>query len=225
MERDQHADTIELPVEVASPDAAIRGVLHLPSAPVAGLALAHGAGGNADSPMLRLIAEQLAARQVAVLRYNLPYRVKRASGPPHRSAAAADRQGIRLAADVMRERVGGPVLIGGHSYGGRQASMLAAEYPGVAHGLVLFSYPLHPPGKPERARTEHLPGVTVPALFIHGDRDPFGSLEELRAALVLLPGHTRLLEVTGTGHDLGGGKKKWVVEEAASAVIDTFGLQ
>lgn len=227
MERDPHsaAAVTEVPVEEALGDAMIAGVLHMPTEPVAAFAFAHGAGGNMGSPMLRLVAEQLSERRVAVLRYNLPYRVKRPSGPPHRSSAVLDRQGIALAARFLRNQTTGPVLIGGHSYGGRQSSMLAAENPTAADGLVLFSYPLHPPGKPERSRTSHLPELTIPTVFVHGDRDPFGSLEELQAAIEMIPSPTRLLPIAGTGHDLGAGKKQWVAADAVTAITDMFGLE
>ena len=68
--------------------------------------------------------------------------------------------------------------------------------------LTLFSYPLHPPGKPERARTEHLPNITVPTVFTHGTADPFGSIDELRPAAALIPAPTTIVEVTGARHDL-----------------------
>jgi predicted alpha/beta-hydrolase family hydrolase len=69
--------------------------------------------------------------------------------------------------------------------------------------LTLFSYPLHPPGKPERARTEHLPRISVPTVFTHGTSDPFGTIDELRAAAGLISAPTEVVEVTGGGHDLG----------------------
>jgi len=94
------------------------------------------------------------------------------------------------------------VITGGHSYGGRMTSMAVAD--GLdADVLTLFSYPLHPPGKPERARTEHLPRITVPTVFTHGTSDPFGSIGELRAAAALIPAPTEIVEVTGARHDLG----------------------
>lgn len=93
--------------------------------------------------------------------------------------------------------------MGGQSYGGRQASMLLAEAPGLADRLLLLSYPLHAPGKPAQLRTGHFPKINVPVLFVHGSRDPFGSLEEMRRAIELIPGPTRLVEVDGVGHDLG----------------------
>jgi predicted alpha/beta-hydrolase family hydrolase len=93
----------------------------------------------------------------------------------------------------------GPVLLGGHSYGGRQASMLAAEDPTVADALLLLSYPLHPPHKSAQLRTAHFTALRLPALFVHGTRDPFGSIEEVRAAV---PSQAELLIVQGAGHDL-----------------------
>jgi len=93
--------------------------------------------------------------------------------------------------------------MGGQSYGGRQASLLAAESPELADGLLLLSYPLHAPGKPTQLRTAHLPKIQVPVLFVHGSCDPFGSFEEMRKAIALIPSRTRLIEVDGVGHDLG----------------------
>jgi predicted alpha/beta-hydrolase family hydrolase len=81
-------------------------------------------------------------------------------------------------------------------------SMVVAEA-AIVDVLTLFSYPLHPPGKPERARTDHLPRITVPTVFTHGTADPFGSIDELRAAAALIPAATELVEVTGARHDLG----------------------
>ena len=87
----------------------------------------------------------------------------------------------------MRQIVPGRVFLGGHSYGGRQASMLAASDPAVTPALLLLSYPLHPPRRPEQLRTAHFPDLRTPALFVHGVRDPFGSREEMEAALALIP--------------------------------------
>jgi uncharacterized protein len=98
------------------------------------------------------------------------------------------------------------VVLGGHSYGGRQSSMLAAEDPTVADVLLLFSYPLHPPRTPDRLRTGHLPKISTPTLFVHGTKDPFGSIEEMRAAIKLFRGLVALSEVPAAAHDLAGGK-------------------
>ena len=104
------------------------------------------------------------------------------------------------------ERSRGKIFLGGQSYGGRQATLLAAEEPDLVSALLLFSYPLHPPGKPDRLRTEHFPRLHVPALFVQGTVDPFGSIAELRAVLPLIPAVTRLLPIEGAGHDLRRGR-------------------
>jgi predicted alpha/beta-hydrolase family hydrolase len=136
----------------------------------------------------------------------LPYRVRRPFGPPSPATAAADRDGIRAAALRMHGMVSGPLILAGHSYGGRQSSMLAAEEPEVADGLLLLSYPLHPPGRPAQLRTAHFPSLRIPSLFVSGVRDDFGSVEEMMAALALVPARTRLVSIPGVGHDLGKGK-------------------
>jgi uncharacterized protein len=136
------------------------------------------------------------------VRYNLPYRRRRPKGPPSGSAAT-DQAGIVEAIEVARTLAAGPVIAGGHSYGGRMTSMVLAEKAADVDVLTLFSYPLHPPGKPERARTEHLPRITVPTVFTHGTADPFGSIDELRPAAALISAPTDIVEVTGARHDLG----------------------
>lgn len=182
-------------------------LLHRPVSPSgAGMLLTHGAGANCRSALVLAVAEMVAARGVTVLRYDLPFRQKRPSGPPHPSGALGDQAGLREAVEALRGMVSGPVYLGGHSYGGRQATMLAAGEPGLVDGLLLLSYPLHPPGKPESLRTAHFPALRTRAAFVHGDKDDFGSPEEMRAALTLIPGETHLQILPGAGHDLKKGK-------------------
>ena len=177
--------------------------LHEPPAPSGdSLVLTHGAGGNARAPLLVALGEAFAARGITVLRYDLPFRQASRTAPPRPSGAARDREGLRDMVTAMRARVGGRVFLGGQSYGGRQASMLAAGEAGLVAGLLLLSYPLHPPGRPSDLRTAHLPKLTAPTLFAHGSRDPFGSLDEIEAARALIPARTSLLPLTGAGHDL-----------------------
>src|SRR5207249_8307694 len=145
---------------------------------------------------------------ITVLRCDLPFRQSRPSGPPSPGGAAADREGLRAAADVLRRIAGGRVFLGGHSYGGRQASMLAGSDPEAAEGLLLLSYPLHPPRRPAELRTAHFSKLSVPAVFVHGSRDPFGTLEEMRSAIALIPAATTLVEIEGAGHDLKGSKTR-----------------
>jgi len=137
-----------------------------------------------------------------VLRFDLPFRQERPKGPPYPASSARDRAGIGLAVDLVKGMVPGRVVAGGQSYGGRQTAMAAAERPGLAQALLLLSYPLHPPGKLEQKRTGFFPDLRVPALFVHGSKDPFGSVEDLRAAMPLIPARTELLVVEGAGHDL-----------------------
>lgn len=181
----------------------VRGFLHRPEgAASAALVLTHGAGSNCGAPLLVAMAETFAGAGIAVLRCDLPFRQARPHGPPFGNGAK-DRAGLRRAVEVLREIVPGRIFLGGHSYGGRQASMLAAEDAALCAGLLLLSYPLHPPDKPEQLRTAHFPKLLTPALFVHGCRDPFGSYDELQCARALIPARTELLPVEGAGHDLG----------------------
>jgi predicted alpha/beta-hydrolase family hydrolase len=106
----------------------------------------------------------------------------------------------------MAKLVPGKPYVGGQSYGGRQSTMMVAENPGLVAGLLLLSYPLHAPSRPDQLRVQHLPKLQAPALFVHGTRDPFGSIQEMETALKLVPAKTKLLPVEGAGHDLGFGK-------------------
>ena len=168
-----------------------------------GLVLTHGAGSNSRAPLLMALAEAFALVGMTVLRCDLPYRQSRPHGPPRPGDAARDREGLQNAVAALRKMVPGRMFLGGHSYGGRQATMLSADQPGLVDGLLLLSYPLHPPRKPEQLRTQHLPKLRTPALFVHGTRDPFGTAEEVASALGLIPAKVCLLRIEGAGHDLG----------------------
>ncbi|ETA07499.1 MULTISPECIES: alpha/beta hydrolase family protein [Gordonia] len=186
--------------------------------PRATIVLAHGAGGNRDAIILRALADELSSRGYVVARIDLPYRRRRPKGPPSPSTSPADRDGIRAACAMFREESDGPLFVGGHSYGGRQASMAVAEDgTDLADGLLLTSYPLHPPGKPDRLRTEHLPSITVPTLVVHGSTDPFGTAEEMAEAIGLIDAPTRIVELEKVGHDLNP-KKKPTAQLTADAV-------
>jgi predicted alpha/beta-hydrolase family hydrolase len=167
------------------------------------LLLTHGAGSNRNAPLLVTVANAFAAAGIEVVRYDLPFREERPKGPPRPGDAERDREGLRERIIKAREKKPEQVWMGGHSYGGRQASILAAETPGIVDGLLLLSYPLHPPRKPEQLRTAHLPKLRTPTLFVHGSRDPFGSIEEMNRAIALIPAQASMLEVEGAGHDLG----------------------
>ena len=181
----------------------IAGIAHEPTGSPKGVVLlTHGAGGSRDAPLLKRICDEWAARGWLAVRYNLPYRRRRPKGPPSGSATS-DQAGVVEAIELARTLTKGPVIAGGHSYGGRMTSMVVADETAKVDALTLFSYPLHPPGKPERARTEHLPGISAPTVFTHGTADPFGTIDELRAAAALVGGPTEIVEITGARHDLG----------------------
>ena len=204
-------------------DPPVRGFLHTPAQPGGNaVVLTHGAGSNANAPLLVALAETFCDAGFTVLRCDLPYRQTRSYGPPGPADAARDRTGLKNAIAAVKKILGAPLLpdvgrsgdfdskqkelrvfLGGHSYGGRQSSMLCAEEPEIVDGLLLLSYPLHPPRKPEQQRTQHLPDLRTPTLLVSGTRDPFGSIEELKRAIKMIPGKTRLLAIEGGGHDLG----------------------
>jgi predicted alpha/beta-hydrolase family hydrolase len=206
-------------------DPKVRGYLHVPDSPNGdALVLSHGAGSNAQSPLLVALAETFSAVGFSVLRCDLPYRQTRSFGPPGPGDAARDRAGLKNALAAMKKIAPGLLFLGGHSYGGRQSSMLCAERSENAEpvaALLLLSYPLHPPRKPEQQRTQHLPDLRTPALFIHGTRDPFGTIAELEQALKMIPAKTKLLTVEGAGHDLGF-KGKARQEELPGQVFSEF---
>jgi len=189
----------------------VRGFLHRPNDPPdgatgGGLVLTHGAVGNCNAPLLVAAAAAFSAAGLHVLRVDLPFRQKRPSGAPSPAGAAADRAGLKHAVGALRAIVPGEITLCGQSYGGRQATMLTADEPGLVDALLLFSYPLHPPGKPERLRTEHFPRLRVPALFVHGTADPFGTIAELRAAVSAIPAPIQVMPIEGAGHDLRRGR-------------------
>ncbi len=212
------------PFADVSVDPPVRGFLRRPDSSCNSLVLTHGAGSNSRAPVLVALAEAFAGAGFTVLRCDLPYRQLRSYGPPRPGDASRDRQGLQNAVKVLQKISPGRAFLGGHSYGGRQASVLCAEEPGLVEGLLLCSYPLHPPGKPERLRIQHLPDLQIPVLFVHGTRDPFGTIEELEAARALIPGRTALLRVENAGHDLGYKGKARREELPAEIVAEFQGL-
>ncbi|MBZ5676788.1 MAG: alpha/beta hydrolase [Acidobacteriia bacterium] len=178
----------------------VRGWLHNPDKVTAAMLLSHGAGGDCNAPLMVAVAKAFSEAGYLVLRWDLPFRQAGPRSAPGGSGKR-DRDGILLAAKLLRQlEPDVPLYLAGQSYGGRQSSMVAAEDPGAADGLLLLSYPLHPPGKPAQLRTDHFPALRTPALFVHGTSDPFGTVDELREAIKLIPVAPRLQVVGGAGH-------------------------
>ena len=206
-----------------SGEIAVRGFLHLPTKqPDTAMVLTHGAGANCNAPLLVALAEAFSASGLTVLRCDLPFRQVRLSGPPPRGSAERDQAGLRVAVNAMQRRVPGSVFLGGHSYGGRQASMLAAADPGIVPTLLLPSYPLHPPERPDQLRTSHFPQLGTPSLFVSGARDGFATRDEMEAALKLIPVRTELITVPAAGHELTTKKNRPEVVQMITAAFCSF---
>lgn len=207
-------------IDTSNKDAPVRGFLHRPATPGSDcLILTHGAGADCRTLLLTTLAEAFCAAGFTVLRCDLPFRQSRPHGPPPRGNAERDQEGLRAAVVAMRPMTRGRIFLGGHSYGGRQASMLAASGPGLVDRLLLLSYPLHPPERPTTLRTGHFPSLQTPALFVHGLRDGFGTREEMEAALKLIPSRTGLISIAGVGHDLMTRRNR---DALASQIVSAF---
>jgi hypothetical protein len=179
----------------------------------AGLLLAHGAGGGADHRLFLALDEAL---DLPVRRMEFPYRREGRRAPdraPKLMASVRDEvEDFSTVLGVGPERL----LLGGRSMGGRMCSMVVAE--GLpAAGLVLLSYPLHPPGKPERLRVEHFGAIDVATLVVNGDRDPFGSPEEVEREIAAISGPVTLHWLEGQRHDPKPGCDAEIV-----AVVEEF---
>jgi predicted alpha/beta-hydrolase family hydrolase len=185
-------------LEVSWKEVSVRGFLHRPIVSSGDcIVLTHGAGGNCNAPLLIALANGFCAAGLTVLRCDLPFRQMRPHGPPPRGSAERDQEGLRATLATMRKQASGRMFLGGHSYGGRQSSILAAAEPSLLDGLLLLSYPLHPPRRPSDLRTGHFSSLHTPSLFVHGTRDGFGSIDEMATALELIPARTELLPIAG----------------------------
>jgi predicted alpha/beta-hydrolase family hydrolase len=184
------------------------------------LLLAPGAGGDLNDALLRSVASRLAGRGVAVLRFNFPYREAGRGAPGSQRESEAAYRAIATGARME----GVPLFIGGKSYGGRMATHIAADG-FAADGLVLLSYPLHPPGKFDRLRTAHLPRITAPMLFVRGTSDAF-SREDLFDAAVEGLASATVLAIPGGDHSLRarGTKPDDIALIVADAVVSFVGI-
>ena len=189
----------ELTFAVGGRPGEVSGLLLRPGGARLVYVLAHGAGAGMRHPFLETVAQRLAERDIATLRYQFPYMEQRARRPDAPAVAAAT---VRAAvAEAARRAPGLPLIAGGKSFGGRMTSTAQAEEPlsGV-RGLAFLGFPLHPPGRPEDTRAEHLARVQIPMLFLQGDRDEFADLKLLRPVVKRLGERATLHLVEGGDH-------------------------
>jgi predicted alpha/beta-hydrolase family hydrolase len=214
----------ELRFRVAQTSGEVSALLVLPPDARLLYVLAHGAGAGMRHPFLESIAQRLAERGIATLRYQFPYMERRSSRPDPPAVAAAT---VRAAvAEAARGAPGLPLIAGGKSFGGRMTSTAQAEepLPGV-RGLVFLGFPLHPPGRPGDQRAEHLARVQIPMLFLQGDRDEFADLKLLKPVIKRLGARATLHLVDGGDHSFRVLKKTGrsdaqVMGEVADAIVD-----
>lgn len=181
----------------------VRGFLHCPpGGSREAMILTHAAATNCQSPLLVALATAFSSSGIAVLRCDLPFRIARPNGRPPTTYAARDQAGLRRAIELIKARVSKTVYLGGHAYGGRQSSLLAASHPNLVAGLLLLSYPLHPPKQALPLRTHHFSSLRTPAMFVQASKDPFGTSDEVGAALSQISAPTRLVTLEGGRHDL-----------------------
>ncbi|GAA1256647.1 alpha/beta hydrolase family protein [Arthrobacter pascens] len=204
----------ESPVTIAVGDVQVSGVYARPDNPFATLVVAHGAGAGMEHPFMSGFTRALNDDGVATLRFNFPYREAGRKFPDRPPAAIA---AWRAAMDAARSRSEGePLWAAGKSFGGRMASMAVAE--GMpASGLVYLGYPLHPPGKPEKLRDEHLYGLELPMLFLQGTRDTFATPELLEGVVSRVGPNATLHWCEGGDHSFAAaGHKRGAAEIGAS---------
>src|SRR5688572_16972265 len=188
------------------------------------LVLAHGAGAGQTSKFIVNFAEALAARGIDVLTFNFLYIEQKRKVPDRPDVLEACYRAVIEAARSYPAFAGNKVFIGGKSMGGRIASQLAAagdETAAAISGLVLLGYPLHPPGKPEQLRVAHLPDIRVPVLVVQGERDPFGSPDELRPHFAKVDGPVVVKVIERGDHSLAppkGGARS--VDQVHSEIQD-----
>lgn len=204
----------DAPVTLRVGDASLSAVFARPATPEATVVLAHGAGAGMDHPFLQGFTGALNDDGFATLRFNFPYREAGRRFPDRPPAAiTAWRAAMDAAASLAGDA---PLWAAGKSFGGRMASMAVAEGMAAA-GLVFLGYPLHPPGKPEKLRDEHLYGLALPMLFLQGERDTFATPELLEAVVARIGTTATLQWLAGADHSFAvAGRKRGPEETGAS---------
>ena len=175
--------------------------------------LGHGAGADQMSGFMRMVANGLASRGFDVMTFNFVYKEQGRGAPDPKAKLEACYRAVIDAAIKHRKLKGNKLVIGGKSMGGRIASQVAAEDSEGIDGLVFLGYPLHPPGRPDKMRDEHLPKTKRPMLFVQGSRDAFGTEEEIRAIIKKHRLPAELYVIEGGDHSLKVPKKTGIAQQ------------
>jgi uncharacterized protein len=185
------------------------------------LVLAHGAGAGQKHPFMVATAKGLAGRGISVVTFDFPYMRQKRHVPDKAPVLEA---AFRDVIEATREWSGATQLfIGGKSMGGRMATHLGAQGLDGLLGIVALGYPLHPPGRPDKPRTEHLPSIRIPVLIVQGERDTFGTPDELKPVIATMKADTTLHVVPGGDHSLAvRGRQKDAVFEGVLDVVASF---
>jgi len=181
------------------------------------LVLAHGAGAGQRHPFMVAVATGLSRRGINVVTFDFPYMRERRRVPD--KTPVLEAAFLEVVEAVRTWSAGAGFFIGGKSMGGRMATHLGARGVDGLLGMVALGYPLHPPGRPDKPRVEHLPSIRVPVLIVQGERDTFGTPDELRPVIATMKAEVTLHVVAGGDHSLAvRGRKK---DEAFADVLDT----
>jgi hypothetical protein len=214
--------TAPVPLEIATPSGTVSGLLLRPGTASLLYVLAHGAGAGMRHPFLEAVAQELAGRGIATLRYQFPYMERGLNRTDPRAVAEGTVRAAVEAARVREPEL--PLIAGGKSFGGRMTSQAQAKapLPGV-RGLAFLGFPLHAPGRPSESRASHLPDVAIPMLFLQGTRDPLADLTLMRRVTDGLGAPATLHVVEGGDHSFkvlkrSGRTERQVLDGLAAAI-------
>ena len=187
--------------------------------PGALLVLAHGAGAGQQHPFMTAVAKGFAARGVDVVTFDFPYMRERRKIPD--KAPVLEKAFVEVVTAARQWSGATRCFIGGKSMGGRMATHLGAAHLDDLSGIVVFGYPLHPPGKPDQLRVAHLGSITVPVLIIQGERDAFGTPRELKPAIETITAKVTLHIVAKGDHSLSvtGRRRDEVLDEVIDVAV------
>ena len=203
-------------LKVSKAIGSVTGIYFLPEKSNCMLTLAHGAGAGMNHPFMLELAEKLAEKNIATLRFNFPYME---AGKKRPDIPAVAQEAIDAALRHAKKQAGKlPVFLSGKSFGGRMSSQYLSQNPDAGvNGIIFFGFPLHAPGKPGIERAEHLKEIKHPMLFLSGTRDEFARLDLIKKVCKKLPTAT-LIKIDGANHGFKAAGKRDVIAELVDAV-------